>query len=167
MKEGNDMKLKGKKTKLSHVIYLPKIEDEGFLSFAEEKKHLPFRIKRFYYIYDVIKNTKRGFHAHKKTKQVLFCVRGKVKVILDNGKEREEIKLDEPHKGLYLDKLIWHEMHDFTDDTVILVAASETFNEADYIRDYGAFLDTVNNRFFSKYFRFDIPFLRLTFLNNK
>jgi dTDP-4-dehydrorhamnose 3,5-epimerase-like enzyme len=161
------MKTVIKKTKLSYIISLPQIEDEGFLSFAEEKHHLPFEIKRFYYIYDVVKNAKRGFHAHKKTKQVLFCVRGSIKVHLDNGVNREVITLDKPNKGIYLDKLMWHEMHDFTDETLLLVAASERYIESDYIRDYKVFIETVNAGFWSRFAMFYFLLPKLDFMKNK
>ena len=75
------------KTKLSHIIEVPKIEDEGYLCFMEENNHIPFTIKRIYYIFDVIKNAVRGRHAHIKTKQVLFCIKGSITIFLDSGKE--------------------------------------------------------------------------------
>jgi oxalate decarboxylase/phosphoglucose isomerase-like protein (cupin superfamily) len=127
-------------TKLSYFVTLPHISDEGSLCFAEEENHLPIKLKRFYYIFDVDKGAKRGFHAHKKTKQVLFCIRGSIKIILDNGKKREEIVLTKPNEGIFLDTMMWHEMVDFTKDTMLLVAASEVYEESDYIRDYDTFL---------------------------
>lgn len=140
-----------KKTKLSYIISIPQIEDEGSLCFAEENNHLPMNVKRFYYILDVIKGAKRGFHAHKKNIQVLFCIKGSIKVILDNGREREEVILNKPNQGIFLDQMIWHEMVEFNKNTVLLVAASELYEESDYIRDYDTFLALTNrprrNRF--------------------
>lgn len=133
-------KLAYKETQLSYFIQVPKIEDEGYLCFVEGNNHLPFHIKRFYYITDVIKGVKRGFHAHHKTVQVLFCIRGNITIVLDNGFEREEVYIDEPNKGIFLDKMMWHEMIHFTRDTVLLVAASEYYQAEDYIRDYPTFL---------------------------
>lgn len=134
------------KTKLSYIYELNKIGDEGFLSIAEANKNIPFNFKRVYYIYDVIDNAVRGKHAHKKTKQILFCVRGSIKIILDNGKEKEEIILDNPNQGLLLDTMMWHEMHDFTKETMLLVLASEYYEESDYIRNYETFYKLANKK---------------------
>lgn len=132
-------------TKLSYIIEIPKIEDEGYLSFIEGKNHIPFAIKRIYYIYDVIQNAVRGRHTHRKTKQVLFCLRGSITIILDNGKEKEAVTLDEPNKGIFLDTMMWHEMVAFKKNTLLLVVASENFEEADYIRSYKEFLQEVKS----------------------
>lgn len=133
-------------TELSYIISLPQISDEGSLCFAEGDNQMPFQVKRFYYIFDVIENASRGFHAHKKTKQVLFCIKGSITVILDNGIRRETVYLDKPNLGIYLDKMMWHEMVDFKKDTVLLVAASDVYYESDYIRDYSQFLDRVHQQ---------------------
>lgn len=151
------------KTKFSNIIEIPQIEDEGFLCFAEEHSQIPFQIKRIYYIYDVINNASRGFHAHKKTKQVLFCIRGSIKIILDNGQMREEILINKPNQGVFLDKMMWHEMHDFTKDTVLLVTASEKFNESDYIRNYSLFLHLAKDRLARRFFRIDSLLPKLNF----
>ena len=132
------------KTKLSYIIEVPKIKDEGILCFMEGLNHVPFPIKRVYFIYDVIKNAVRGKHAHKKTKQVIFCVNGSITIILDNGRAKEEITLDNPNQGLFLDAMMWHEMVDFQNNTILLVIASENFNETDYIRNYPEFLGYLN-----------------------
>lgn len=149
-------------TKLSYIITIPKYEDEGFLCFAEGDNHIPFPIKRFYYISDVISGAERGFHAHHETAQVLFCIKGAITIILDNGEEREKVILKEAHKGILLDKMMWHEMVDFTPNTVLLVVASDYYKKSDYIRDYPTFLklakeqknearfaDVLKNMFFS------------------
>lgn len=130
-------------TKLSHIIEIPKIEDEGSLCFAESDNQMPFPVKRFYYILNVKEGAARGFHAHKKTEQVLFCIKGSITVVLDNGEERERVTLDQPNHGLFLGKLMWHEMVEFKEDTVLLVAASDYYYEADYLRDYSQFLQYV------------------------
>jgi dTDP-4-dehydrorhamnose 3,5-epimerase-like enzyme len=137
--------VKKQKTKLSYSIEIPKIEDEGFLSFLESKSHVPFSIKRLYYISEVIPNARRGFHAHKKTKQIFFCIQGSIRLILDNGKEREEIVLDQSNKGIFLDAMMWHEMIDFQPDTILLVVASDRYDEDDYIRQYNEFLKAVQS----------------------
>ncbi len=128
-----------RQTKLSTIVEALYVRDEAGLCVVEAQKAVPFDIKRVYYIFDVDNEAIRGKHAHKKTKQTLFCIRGSVRVILDNGKEREVIQLKEPNTGLYLDALMWHEMYDFSPDAVLLVFASDYFDESDYIRNYSDF----------------------------
>lgn len=132
------------KTKLSYIIEIPKIQDEGYLCFMEENNHIPFSIKRIYYIFDVIKNAVRGKHTHKETKQVIFCLRGSITIILDNGRDKEAITLNKPHQGLFLDSMMWHEMVAFKKDTILLVIASDIYKENDYIRSYKTYLEEVN-----------------------
>lgn len=107
---------------------------------------IPFSIKRIYYIFDTKEGVRRGYHAHKKLRQVLICVRGSCKILLDNGKEKKVIPLDKPSRGLLIEQLIWREMYDFTSDCVLLVLASDYYNENDYIRDYSVFLETVGRQ---------------------
>lgn len=114
--------------------------DTGSLSFFEAARHIPFDIRRVYYIYDVQGNSRRGFHAHRDLKQVLFCIHGSCKLLLDNGAEQEHILLDNPAEGLLIDTPLWREMYDFSPGAVLLVMASEYYDEADYIRDYDEFL---------------------------
>ena len=132
------------KTKLSYIIEIPKIEDEGYLCFMEEKNHIPFSIKRVYYIFDVIKNAVRGRHTHRNTKQVIFCIQGSITIILDNGKDKEAITLNKVNQGLFLDKMMWHEMVGFKKGTILLIVASDLFEEKDYIRDYKTYSEEVN-----------------------
>ena len=105
---------------------------------------IPFNIKRAYFIFNTKKNVSRGFHAHRDLQQVAVCVAGKCRMTLDDGKKREEVWLDSPNKGIYIDKYIWREMHDFSKDCVLLVLASEHYSESDYIRDYDQFLSITN-----------------------
>lgn len=128
---------------LQFVNFPPLGDDRGSLVALEAKKIVPFDIKRVYYIFDTQQGVSRGFHAHKKLKQVAVCVTGKCKMILDNGKERAETWLESPTKGVTIDPLIWHEMHEFSDNCVLLVLASEHYDEADYIRDYNNFIEEV------------------------
>ena len=93
-----------------------------------------------YYISKVPEGIRRGFHAHKKLKQLLFCPYGKIQLILDNGKEREEITLSDPSVGVVIDRLIWREMLWLQKDSVLCVAASDFYEVEDYIRDYDEFL---------------------------
>jgi hypothetical protein len=119
-------------------IVLPTIKDDCSLSIAEFKD-LPFPITRIYYIYDLKRNIPRGFHAHKKTSQVIFCLRGKVRLVLESSEGRAECVLDTASEGVLLDIMVWHEMHDMTEDTLLLVLASRAYEESDYIRSYTEF----------------------------
>lgn len=132
------------KTQLSYIAHVPLISDEASLCVVEGSHHIPFAIKRFYYILDVDPGAVRGMHAHKKNEQMMFCIRGSVCVVLDNGLKREKIILDKPNQGLFLDAMMWHEMHSFQKDTILLVAASDYFSESDYIRDYQEYKSLVN-----------------------
>lgn len=123
------------------IITIPTVLDEAKLSFAEAARHIPFFIKRFYLIYQADDGAIRGKHAHKHLQQVLFCLRGSITIVIDNGQTREEIFLDSPSKGLYLGNMVWREMHGFTSDTILFVVASDYYNERDYIRDYSEFLE--------------------------
>lgn len=119
-------------------------DDRGSLVALESSKTIPFEIKRVYYIFGTQQGVARGFHAHRKLKQVAVCVTGKCRMILDNGTIREEAWLDSPTKGLIIGDLVWREMHDFSPDCVLLVLASEHYDESDYIRDYEVFSKTKN-----------------------
>ena len=131
---------------LINIIDFPGLGDErGGLIALEGNDSVPFEIKRVYYILDTKKGVSRGFHAHKVLKQLAVCIAGSCHFILDNGLEKEEIILDSPLKGLIIDKMIWHEMHDFSEDCVLLVLASAHYDENDYIRNYNEFLKEVNN----------------------
>lgn len=129
---------------LFEFIDFPALGDErGSLVALEAEKSVPFEIKRVYYIFGTKNGVARGFHAHKKLQQVAICVTGKCRMVLDNGQERSETWLDSPNKGLVIGDLVWREMHDFSDDCVLLVLASEHYDESDYIRDYNIFLEVV------------------------
>lgn len=117
--------------------------DFGYLSFFEANKDIPFEIKRIYYTYDVPVNTKRGMHAHKKLQQLLWCPYGEIEVMLDNGHKKESFLLDSPEKALLVLKGYWHDMYWRKEGSVLCVAASDYYNEADYIRDYEKFLKYV------------------------
>jgi len=116
-------------------------DEKGSLIALEENKNIPFDIKRVYYIFGTKENVRRGFHAHKKLKQVAVCVSGRCKFLLDDGKEKKIILLDKPDKGLIIREMIWREMFDFSEDCVLLVLASELYDEQDYIRNYEEFLN--------------------------
>ena len=120
-------------------------DERGQLVAIEENKDIPFRVKRVYYIYDTASGVSRGFHAHKCLEQILICVHGSCKIKLDDGKEQKVVPLDRPDEGLYIANNIWREMLDFSPDAVLLVLASERYDESDYIRDYNIFLEFVGN----------------------
>ncbi|MFG1525557.1 FdtA/QdtA family cupin domain-containing protein [Halobacteriovorax sp. RZ-3] len=120
------------------------VDSRGKLVSLESGINVPFEIKRVYYIYDVDTSLKRGFHAHKNLKQVAVCVSGSCTLTLDNGKTKEDYLLDNPSKGLLIGSNIWREMGDFSPDCVLMVLASELYDEDDYIRDYDEFLRTVS-----------------------
>jgi len=132
----------------SHWVHLQKIIDgfDGIISVAENNTQIPFDINRVYYIYNLINHKKviRGEHAHKETEQVLFCINGSCKVLLDDGKTKQEVLLDKPNMGLYLGVRLWHTMYNFQNNCILLVFASEIYKETDYIRDYDAFLEFIN-----------------------
>lgn len=128
----------------NNIIQFKEIGDErGSLVSLEAMKNIPFDIKRVYYIYKT-QDIARGFHAHKDLQQVLVCVSGSCTVILDDGNKKETHHLNDPAKGLLVDKVIWREMHDFSKDCVLMVLASEHYDENDYLRDYKEFLDYKN-----------------------
>ena len=121
----------------------PHGDDRGQLVAIEAMKDLPFPINRVYYIYDTLPGVRRGFHAHKCLQQILLCVNGSCKIHLDNGHETAEVLLDKPNEGLYIANNMWREMYDFTPGAVLLVLASEYYDEADYIRNYDDFIKMI------------------------
>ena len=120
-------------------------DDRGQLVALEEAKDIPFKIKRVYYMYDTGEGVRRGFHAHKCLEQILICIHGSCKILLDNGVEKETVVLDKPYEGLYVSNDMWREMFDFSPDAVQMVLASELYDEADYIRNYDDFLEYVKS----------------------
>ncbi len=116
----------------------------GELVAIEENKDIPFSVKRIYYMYGVGKGITRGYHAHKALEQILICIHGSCKIRLDDGKEKEVVLLNKPNEGLYVSNNMWREMFDFSEDAVLIVLASQLYDEADYIRNYEEFLEFVN-----------------------
>lgn len=117
----------------------------GSLIAIEPGFNAPFEIKRVYYIFDTKEGVERGFHAHKKLKQICIAVKGSCTFVLDNGFTIEEIRLDNPNQGLLIEGLVWHYMKDFSSDCVLVVLASDYYDEGDYIRDYDKFIKLVNS----------------------
>lgn len=131
---------------LLKLLHFRSLDDErGQLVALEAGRNIPFEIRRVYYMTGMKANEPRGFHAHKKLQQVAVCVAGRCRMVLDDGRAREEIWLDSPDVGLVIGDLIWREMHDFSSDCVMLVLASEHYDENDYIRDYDLFLRRVRD----------------------
>ena len=122
----------------------------GSLVFFEANKHIPFAFKRVYYTYGVKEGIIRGHHAHKALEQLLICVYGAIEIMCDDGKKKEYTVLDDPAKGLYVGKGIWHAMKWLKDDSVLLVLASEYYDESDYIRDYDEFIRLVKEGYWKR-----------------
>lgn len=121
----------------------PHGDDRGQLVAIEAMKDLPFEVKRVYYIYDTLPDVRRGFHAHRNLQQILICVSGSCKIHLDDGQDTAEVTLDKPNEGLYISNNMWREMYDFSEGAVLLVLASEYYDEADYIRKYDDFIKMI------------------------
>lgn len=121
-------------------------DERGTLIALEQMKNVPFEIKRVYYMFDTGHGVRRGFHAHKCLKQILVCVKGSCKILLDDGAQKEEVLLDRPNKGLIIDSHIWREMFDFSEDAVLMVLASQLYDESDYIRNYDDFISYVKEK---------------------
>lgn len=125
---------------------LPRITDmRGALSFGEVAAHLPFDPKRFFAIYDVPGVEVRGEHAHKQLEQFLICLKGSCVVVLDDGRERDEVVLDTPEIGLYIPAMVWGIQYRYSHDALMLVLASDIYRAEDYIRDYDEFIGLVRS----------------------
>ncbi len=124
-------------------MFQPHGDDRGQLVALEEYKDIPFRIKRVYYMYDTRADVVRGHHAHKSLEQILICIHGSCKIRLDNGYEKKIVPLEKPYEGVYIANNIWREMFDFSEDAVLMVLASDLYDEGDYIRDYHEFIQIV------------------------
>ena len=114
-------------------------DERGQLIALEEEKEVAFAIKRVYYMYDTGAGVRRGFHSHRTLEQILICIHGSCKILLDDGTERADVSLDKPYEGIYVGPNMWREMYDFSSDAVLLVLASQIYDESDYIRDYDQF----------------------------
>ncbi|WP_312739402.1 FdtA/QdtA family cupin domain-containing protein [Cedecea neteri] len=114
-------------------------DERGSLVALEETKNVPFEIKRVYYMFNTQDGIRRGFHAHKKLIQLAIPVRGSCKFLMDDGSEKLDVILDNPASGLLIEPMVWHEMYDYSEDCVLLVLASDHYDESDYVRDYEQF----------------------------
>lgn len=120
-------------------------DDRGSLIALEEKKNIPFDVKRIYYLFGTKKDVRRGFHAHRELTQLVIAVRGSCRFLLDDGTEKTTLFLDNSAQGLLINSCIWREMYDFSEDCVLLVLADKIYDESDYIRDYDQFKKSIKN----------------------
>lgn len=118
-------------------------DDRGSLIALEQRRDIPFDVRRAYYIFNTKTDVSRGSHAHFRLEQYIICLSGRCRILIDDGVKRESIWLDAPNKAIHIKKLIWREMHDFSADCVLLVFASNHYDEGDYLRNYDDFISAV------------------------
>src|SRR3954462_6414602 len=124
-----------------HILDLPRIQDpRGNLTFIESSRHVPFDIKRVYYLYDVPGGAERGAHGHKSLRQLVVAMSGSFDIILDDGKDKKTFHMNRSYFGLYICPMMWRELTNFSSGAVCMVLASDFYDESDYYRDYAAFL---------------------------
>jgi len=130
------------------MVELPKISDpRGNLTFIEGGNHVPFNIKRVYYLYDVPGGAERGGHAHKELSQLIIAMSGSFDVLIDDGKEKQRFHLNRSYQGLYICPMIWRELDNFSSGSVCMVLASNYYDESDYYRDYKTFLAAAKSEY--------------------
>ena len=120
-------------------------DERGMLVALEQAKNIPFEIKRVYYMFGTQGNVRRGYHAHKKIRQVAIPLNGSCRFHLDNGREKIDVVLHDPALGLLIEPGVWHEMYDYSKNCILLVLASDIYDENDYIRNYEDFMRSVKN----------------------
>lgn len=130
------------------IEFPQKGDDRGHLVIVEGNQDIPFEIKRVFYIYGSDKDVTRGKHANYNTELVLINVAGRSKVKVDDGTNQKIFCLDRPHIGIYLPKMVWKDMYDFSQDSVLLVLASEHYDETEYIRNYSKYIEIVREKSF-------------------
>ena len=131
---------------LVREINMPQVRDpRGDLIFIEGGNHIPFEIRRVYYLYNVPVDAERGGHAHRELEQVVFALSGSFRIKIDDGRQKSEHWLRDPRKGLHISRLIWREMDSFSQGAVCMVIASHRYDEADYYRNYDDFLKAVRS----------------------
>jgi len=129
------------------IVNLPKIQDKrGNLSFIESKRHIPFDIKRAYWIYDVPGGQKRGGHAYKTLNEFIIALSGSFDVVLNDGKEKKIFSLNRSYYGLYVPKMTWRHIENFSTNSLCLILTSDLYNSNEYIRSYRKFKKMVNEQ---------------------
>lgn len=129
-----------------HIINLPKfIDNRGNLSFVEQENHIPFAIRRTYWLYDVPGGECRGGHAYHENQEFIVALSGCFDVVLDDGKERQIFTLNRSYYGLYVPKGLWREMENFSTNSLALILSSTDYDANDYVRDYDVFLKMKND----------------------
>jgi len=128
------------------IEFPQKGDDRGHLVIVEGNQDIPFEIKRVFYIYGSDKDVIRGKHANYNTEFVLINVAGTSKVKVDDGTEQKIFSLDRPHTGIFLPRMVWKDMYDFSEDSVLLVLASEHYDETEYIRSYPEYLEIMKQK---------------------
>jgi dTDP-4-dehydrorhamnose 3,5-epimerase-like enzyme len=127
------------------MVDLPKISDpRGNLTFIEGNSHVPFDIRRVYYLYDVPGGAERGGHAHKGLSQLIIAMSGSFDVVLDDGREKGRFHLNRSYQGLYVCPMIWRELDNFSSGSVCMVLASNVYDESDYYRDHDAYMEALS-----------------------
>ena len=125
---------------IAKLYDFPELGDHrGSLIVLDKHSGVPFTVKRVYYLFGAAEGVSRGFHAHKKLHQIAVCISGQCRMVIDNGLSRESIQLNSPFLAIDLPPMLWHEMHDFSTDCILLVLASDYYDEDDYIRAYKDF----------------------------
>lgn len=128
------------------IINLPRVHDpRGDLTYVEANKHVPFEIRRVYYLYNVPVDAQRGGHAHRELEQVIFALSGSFRLKIDDGLQKSEFWMRDPRQGLFVSRLVWREMDSFSQGAVCMVLASQPYSEDDYFRDYDEFLQNVRS----------------------
>ena len=129
------------------IIELPRINDpRGNLTFIEATRHVPFEIKRVYYLYDVPGGATRAGHGHRRLEQLIIAMSGSFDVVLDNGHERTRYHMNRSYYGLHVEPMMWREIDNFSSGSVCMVLASDYYDEADYFRTHDDFLNAIKER---------------------
>lgn len=128
------------------IIQLPKfLDSRGNLSFVEQENHIPFIIRRTYWLYDVPGGECRGGHAYRENQEFIVALSGSFDVVLDDGKEKKTFTLNRSYYGLYVPKGLWREMENFSTNSLAMILSSTDYNASDYIRDYDEFINLKND----------------------
>lgn len=114
-------------------------DERGSLVAIEEQRDIPFAVRRVYYIFGTQPGVTRGLHAHRQLQQIMVCLHGKCRLYLDDGLDQKVVNMESNSQGILIDRMVWHQMYEFSPDCVLLVLADDYYEESDYIRDYSEF----------------------------